>query len=1723
MTPQEHLLFLMTESTTRDFISQWPYDHGQSYDDVRGESTMQWRGVDRVAEQMRQREERHLEDAFATMDFETRAAALEAYFFQPPRHASFVSDRESPTARPVARVRPQSASLMRRAAENNGANNNKTRPQSAKARPEVPCSTNATQTESPAAWKAVAQQNPSKWREMLARGPEFEQLSLRRLELETYELLYNTLQQHHVIETKTTTRRRKRKDIAAKPQDCSPKLACGSGLHLARSRKRRQQEHDRQMMLGKGRESSRVNKADNKRAIQDKTRTRSKLVNKKKSQKPPESQQTRQVSAQETQQKTANLLRQSRTARGPWIPSGLSSSLANRGKAFETCEMQVSMEKRVARVLDAFRTEADTHLRLSRNVQTQLKAQQSARERRPRKTDLTLETSTAAKARATSTRPKSANATISRQTSNRSEQLHRNCSNQETEEPAAVEVKNPRPTQCALQSPDFGNETLLSESPATLTLVIPPLKLPAYLWEEQQTHDSFDSVSSDLSPVQNAVVRASNEPRMQSLELGVACEDPVSSIQSRASTNAATVAELKTSSEVKHDFVSPLGTSAKLDIADDLNAVKNEPEASCMDQDSGVDPIESANEENSYERQIVESTRQQFSVIVEEEYLAESLIEQASTGPSSENTEPSPTALRYEIPEQESAMTFPEKGCDDSNNLPGSGKDDDMNLWCTSNGDILAKPPRLHGEIKACDEEGAPNSSEERILVEDWMSPPQEISTWLPEDVNVTRSLSEKDSFATKESTLDVNNPEAGVTSAESDTDYVEQPVSVKHVVNKSPSSRIVEVGLGDTTDSVDISDSVVEMSPRAATDNKAPPYVGHAIQRSEQNVCGEKTSTSPEVILSGEVEETNTAAISSGLFVESKENKSAQEGSNSSGTTMSGNQFDQRNDGLSDPPLLTDSQTLLLDRSRSTESGETLQLLTDPSAMAQVTVVAQLATNETTDSLDLSDRVGDVQTPENNRHHSESVTGDEQRVVEHESTVSSNLLGLAMETLTDAATTQLTTTGATSPDSYHKMRELTDEHATVKTTSPSARSEPRSPKKKRTSKSKTTQKKPTMTARSANTAEISMSTSLLTQNSSLQAHVNSSALSDEDLLRLHQQTVTTPFLQRVSSRKIVEKDSDSIRLQPPQEEVESDDPLMLTTPAAMDVDSQLKQDDQPVKERDNIDRDAVSPREGLNDCESTVEKYPQVTEAPITTADLATTSPAEKVTSFTSVDDGSTSTSAVTDTEANPELVDPLGSVGQEPRPNPPSNSTGGDGEDLMQESSQVSLAIVDILVPPSPDATENVDQDPTQPWAEHHNAARKIQSQYRCFVRRQLILDQLRFMVAKKRRHTRRKTRQKVKKPKVVDMVTSASCLETESLVAVIAVDASSVDTILEEVQLVAPPSVSCAISTEMTPEPHSSEVPAEVVRVGARKGSSEYVFELFDDSVEVNKDMLDTATSRVEFMRSSTEKLDAQQQQNPATPPEKDAANSTKATTSIEVLQAEIVVSYQQPTLLPIEAIEVEPSIVNSRMLSELAFSDDVEKPAKPANAALVEAASEIAAMQPCWDRYVDSTTSKSFYYNPVTNETQWTAPDKDLDNAVINSPDKAAATGTDAVVSPSGQAALTQGTWQEFLNEASGQLYYYNTKTGECSWEPPSGDSPGVVESLQSVATAESAAIGASSWVMYIDPASQAPYYVNVETLATSWEQPDNFTVATVAGTTTANEDSYVIDDHVALEI
>ncbi|KAG7381483.1 hypothetical protein PHYPSEUDO_005986 [Phytophthora pseudosyringae] len=1645
---------VMTESTTRGFISQWLYDHGR---DGRDAATLQWLSVDRVAEHMRQREEHDQEDDLDAMDFETRAAALESHFFQPRRNSNPVSGRVFPiAARPVARARPQSASLSRRAADVNGTSNNRVRPQSAKTRPEASGSTNAIQKENQVAWNAVAQQKPSRWREMLARGPEFKQLTLRRLELETYELLYSTLQQQQVIEPKPTARRRKRKNsvtTAGKSPGYSPALACGSGLHLARSKKKRQQEHDRQMMLGKGRDSSRVDKAaEDKRAIRDKTRTRSKLLKKKKPQKqPPEPQKTTQVSTQEIPQKESYLHRQpsaQRTARSPWKPPGSSSSLVIRGTSSETGETQVLQEKRIAQVLDVFRCHADTHLRLSKNVHKQLKkVQQSvktARESEPRKMEQKV-TSDFAK----STRPKSAtsNAKITKHTSDRQispyEPPHETYDNQEKDEADSVEVMNPssfRRVQSELQSPVYGSETLFSEAPATPKLVIPPLKFPPRLWEDQQSNDSLD-VSSELSPEKSAVVRSPINPRVRSFEVGVACGvDPAASVQST---------ESKTSNKEDHGSValdSAPTNSARTKVASDW---------SCLEQDSQPSDVTDPHQD----QQQLKSTRRTNSVMIEEGYLAESIMEQASTGLSSSDTEPSPATLGYELPAMESGIVSSGNQHDDMKRLSGSEKYDDSDL--KSNPEMLAKATELHGDTKPRDEDDG-LTNEVFILGEISMSPGKEANTRLPVDVNVATSQLEASVCATTES--DLKTPEIIQTVKSAECDFIcvdQQPVSVRSDTNENSSSSIEADGLTDITKSVDMSNSVIEATLQSAGGIDALRSVGDSLSKersfsvnepvrivsgvdislsaiatprteAKHNRSGEVIPMSPPPVAMSDEGDTKMTTLDSDVLLESKVTNCDQDRDATSSKTLSETQHDHSSAELSDESPLNDSRAYSTDMFPSEEFDEPLQLMIDPAVMTAASDIDQLAHSEASNTFDHGN--GAIH---ENQQQPEPAPADEQREALHENTVlPSNLLSLAMEPLADAETTQLTTASALTSESDENAheKEQVAEHSPPKTTSPSGRSdEPPSP---------------------------IISTPKATSNGispeSPEVHGDSSDVSEENP---HQQALIRSFLQRVSSRKMVETDSAS---QPRKEPVECDEqPTELVTAeataAVMGVESPpLEQNVDPVKEREHIDGDSVSPlgrecSQALNPCESTVETYPRVTEAFAASSGLAATPPTEKATSSTSVDDDGVQETAV---QASPQPID----------------------------------------------LTEVVDRGPTQASAEHHNAARNIQAQYRCFVRRRLMLDQLRFMVAKQRRQARRQSRLKVKKVKVVDTVAAvASGLEV--------VDASSVESLPEEVQQVAPASVRGEIGVEVAAETPCSDAPEPLAKdagLAARKDSCEYAFELFDGLKEESE--LETSAPLVEDGVEAVPDAGANE------------TSSEKRDAAALPAKVEEVASYEQPTLLLSEATEVEPSsaqpaapavasLLVSTRPAELSLSDDAEEdPAKPVDAALVEAAPEPAR----WERYVDSSTSKSFYYNPGTNATQWTAPE-DRDHAAINS---TAASATDAAVSPSGHAAT--GTWQEFLDEASGQLYYYNTRTGECSW-----DSPGVVESLQSVATAESA------WIMYIDPASQAPYYVNVETLATSWEQPDNFVVADSANTKRAGavEDAYVIavDDQAALEI
>ncbi|OWZ23869.1 hypothetical protein PHMEG_0001194 [Phytophthora megakarya] len=477
---------------------------------------------------------------------------------------------------------------------------------------------------------------------------------------------------------------------------------------------------------------------------------------------------------------------------------------------------------------------------------------------------------------------------------------------------------------------------------------------------------------------------------------------------------------------------------------------------------------------------------------------------------------------------------------------------------------------------------------------------------------------------------------------------------------------------------------------------------------------------------------------------------------------------------------------------------------------------------------------------------------------------------------------------------------------------------------------------------------------------------------------------------------------------------------------------------------------------------------------------------------------------------DANPKETDgSLDAVAQTPCYKEPNSF---DDEDIpLQERSQPASITSDNVIPRS-DAKEIVDESPTLS-ADHHNMANKIQAQYRCFVRRRIILDQLRFILAKQRRKAR-KSRLKVKKAKTVDKDAS-----DETAVVHVAADANSMDNLPEGVQQVAPTSMRSEIGGEITSAALVVE-PSEPTM--ARKDSCDYAFDLFDDAEDVNGEVMQEAAAVEDklpmevVIHTDVDKPSSEKLYDQLLLSKRDVmVTSTSATTTKDVIITSISAT------ATIESLQVEEDV-----FSTLTFLDVEEKPAKPVDAVFVEALKGTPRAQPHWERYVDSTTSDSFYYNPSTNETQWTAPQKDRANAAINSsrvtpttPQSATATA-DAVVSPNGQPLSSQeatGTWQEFLDEATGHLYYYNTKTGECSWEPPasSGDTPGVVESLQSVATAERA----SPWIMYFDPVSQAPYYVNTETMATSWEQPEEFTTAP------SDADMYVfaVEDHSALEI
>uniref|UniRef100_A0A8C8B7A0 Rho GTPase activating protein 27 n=1 Tax=Otus sunia TaxID=257818 RepID=A0A8C8B7A0_9STRI len=80
---------------------------------------------------------------------------------------------------------------------------------------------------------------------------------------------------------------------------------------------------------------------------------------------------------------------------------------------------------------------------------------------------------------------------------------------------------------------------------------------------------------------------------------------------------------------------------------------------------------------------------------------------------------------------------------------------------------------------------------------------------------------------------------------------------------------------------------------------------------------------------------------------------------------------------------------------------------------------------------------------------------------------------------------------------------------------------------------------------------------------------------------------------------------------------------------------------------------------------------------------------------------------------------------------------------------------------------------------------------------------------------------------------------------------------------------------------------------------------------------------------------------------------------------------------------------------------------------------------------WETHTDTDSGQLFYYNPVTGETTWDCPFGRAED------------GVSPVASPASSLAHSPAfpEWEQHVDEGSGQAFFYNSVTGETSWDPP----------------------------------------------------------------------------------
>ena len=138
---------------------------------------------------------------------------------------------------------------------------------------------------------------------------------------------------------------------------------------------------------------------------------------------------------------------------------------------------------------------------------------------------------------------------------------------------------------------------------------------------------------------------------------------------------------------------------------------------------------------------------------------------------------------------------------------------------------------------------------------------------------------------------------------------------------------------------------------------------------------------------------------------------------------------------------------------------------------------------------------------------------------------------------------------------------------------------------------------------------------------------------------------------------------------------------------------------------------------------------------------------------------------------------------------------------------------------------------------------------------------------------------------------------------------------------------------------------------------------------------------------------------------------------------------------------------------------------------------------------WVETADPTSGQTYYFNSKTNETSWEKPNSystaaaDANNGSPSTPSMEA--GQDAT-------GGCESDWSETVDPTSGKAYYFNSKTGETSWEKPTA---GEAEIANINTTGDNEpSQDAAEWVEATDISTGSTYYYNSGTGETSWERP-----------------------------